>query len=97
MQNENYATARALATIEHLGETFKIVRRRHDGKPWRGYLALVHGDTMVAQSLDAADPKEAAVLYGEKLKKTFATREALLESLVPLLEKFAPPKAEETP
>ena len=43
IDREDYKGARTLATVEHLGETFQIVRRRFNGKPWRGYLALLHG------------------------------------------------------
>lgn len=90
MQNENYTNARTLATVEHCGETFRIVRRRINGKPWRLYLALVHGATYVA-NLDPATTAEQGLLVArERLAKCFATREALLASLEPILTRYNP-------
>ena len=88
--NEDYAKARTLATIEHCDETFRVVKRRINGKPWRGYLALVYGDTFVAGCDGITDVGEATALFLAQLTKLFATRNALLTSLRPILEQYKP-------
>lgn len=56
---EDYTRARTFATIEHLGVTFHISRERRDGKPWRGYLTLVHeGVAVVAEVPRVSDPAD---------------------------------------
>ena len=90
MRNEDYATAKTLAKVEHCGETFRVVRRRINGKPWRKYVALVYGDTYVAGLDGVTDAKEAAATFLVQLTKLFATRNDLLTSLRPILERYKP-------
>jgi len=80
---EDYSRARALATVEHLGETFRVVRRRFDGKHWRGYLALVHGAALMSHGTypDTTDPGEAAAFFKSLLVRTFKDRESLQRAI----------------
>ncbi len=90
MHNESYKAARTLATVEHVGETFRICWKRINGKPWRKYLALVHGETYVAGADRCTDPGEAAIEFKKLLEKTFASREAMLPILAATLERYKP-------
>ena len=80
---EDYSRARTLATVSHHGETFRIVRRRVRGKPWRKYLTLCHGAISVSDYLleKTTDPQEAARLYESQLQSTFNDRESLLNAI----------------
>lgn len=82
---EAYAGARTLATVEHLGETFRLVRRRINGKPWRKCITLLHGDVCVSYShprvTDMSDPVECAAYYKDQLSRTYTSRDALLLAL----------------
>ena len=81
VDREDYANARTLATIEHLGESFRIVRRRFNGKPWRKYLALVHGNVNVGSTLHISDVPEMEQECRRLLVKTFSERDSLLAGL----------------
>ena len=63
---EDYSKARTLATFVYLVETFRVVRRRFDGRPWRKYLMVLHGNAPVSNDgrawNDVTDPDEAARL-----------------------------------
>ena len=90
MSNENYENARTLAQIEFMGEKFRLCRRRINGKPWRKYLALVYGHTLVAGNLTATDPVEAKAQMESMLAKCFDSRESLWASLKSILEQNNP-------
>lgn len=82
VDREDYATARTLATVEHFGETFRVVRKRINGKPWRKYLTLCHGGVSVTSSLTReTDPAAIAKQYKELLSRTFKTREEMMPVL----------------
>lgn len=78
IDREDYKGARTLATVEHLGETFQIVRRRFNGKPWRRYVALLHGGVNMASGSYFTDVADAASKFGDLLQKTFTDRDELL-------------------
>lgn len=79
---EDYTKARTLHTIEFLGETFRVVRRRVNGKPWRKYLTLLHGNVpMVESILDTTDPIEAGAVWRARLSLGFQTAGALKEAI----------------
>ena len=89
IDREDYTNARTLATIEHLGETFRLVRRRINGKPWRKYLALVHGTVNVASNSHLTEVDEAVAEFEKLLRKTFSAREALLAVLKQVKDRAA--------
>ncbi len=86
---ENYAKSKTLATLEHCGEQFRIVRRRSRGKPSLG-LVMVHGATYVAPLKDGIELGALRNGLALELAKHFPTRESLLESLTPILERYKP-------
>ena len=86
---ENYSKAKTLATIEHHGEQFRIVRRRWNGKPAQG-LVMVHGATFVAPLKEGFELEALRAGLALELAKHFPTRESLLESLAPILERYKP-------
>ena len=67
-----YNGARTLAIVEHLGEIFRVVRRRVNGKPWRKYVALVHEGCFVGATYRTTDPVEAAKWFKEQLSRVYA-------------------------
>lgn len=86
---ENYAKAKTLATLIHHNETFRIVRRRYRGRPAHG-LVMVHGTTFVAPLKDGITAEELQKGLEIELAKNFPTRESLVKSLMPILQKYNP-------
>lgn len=69
---EDYSKARTLATVDHLGTTFRVVRRRLDGKHWRGYLELLCDNTpMTTNDPKCGCPLAAAAEWKSRLERTF--------------------------
>lgn len=69
---EDYSKARTLASFEHLGIRFRIVRRRFSGKHWRGYLTLLHDNTpMTHDDFKEGDAVVAAAEWKARVEKTF--------------------------
>lgn len=81
---EDYSKSRTLASFEFMGELFRVVRRRLDGKPWRKELMVLHGNTPVANEgyawNDTTDPAECAKLCYAYME-TRLSRESLAEGL----------------
>lgn len=89
--SEDYASARTLATIEHLGFKFRVVRRRYNGKPWRGYLILLHVNTpMSARDYLQGDPNVAARLWKDRLEVSFkpGSEAAMKKTINELTEQY---------
>lgn len=82
---EDYRKARTLASFEYMGETFRVVRRRFDGKPWRKYLMVLHGNAPVSNDgnawNDVDDPAECARLCSAYMQKRLAGRDSLAAGL----------------
>jgi hypothetical protein len=74
---EDYTRARTLRAFEYLGESFRIVRRRINGKPWRKYLTMLHDNVPMVTTDYRTDPDEALLLWGKKIRRTFKSAEAL--------------------
>lgn len=90
MGRENYAGARTLGTIEFMGETFRVVRMRINGKPWRKELILCHGNTAVGASAHLkgeTDVVAATARFAELLRQRFKSRDALLPALQDILKR----------
>lgn len=87
---ENYSTARTLATVKHLDITFRIVRRRVNGKPWRKYLTLAYGQTGMCDSPpDTTDATEAAAHYAAQLERCYpVARSDSLKSMLACIAKL---------
>jgi len=85
MPSEDYSRSRPLATIEHLGRRFHIVRRKFDGKPWRQYLILVYGGVAMTSDFprgdDISDPAQVAAFYTAELARLFPDRPGERERL----------------
>lgn len=81
MQAEDYTGARTLATVEHLGETFQIVRQRVNGKLWRKYVTLLHDGIVMANGGRENDPAEAAAEFKLKFEKVFTDRAVMLAGI----------------
>lgn len=75
MDGENYKGAKTFATIEHLGTTFRIVRRRFGGKAgqgyWGGYWQLLLDDMPVTDMWVRGTIDVASWEYRERLERTF--------------------------
>jgi hypothetical protein len=80
---EDYSRSKTLATVEHLGETFRIVRRRFDGKPWRKYLMVLHDGVPITNEYpwEAIDPKECACEVKALLSRLITTQEVMMKGL----------------
>jgi hypothetical protein len=80
---ENYAGARTLATVEHCGLTFRIVRRRFKGKLWRKYLTLLYEDLPISDGTfpPTTDPQECVKFYRDILRRVCPTRARTDEQL----------------
>lgn len=91
---EDYTRARILASFTSRNVIFRVVRRRLNGKPWRGYLELLGpGDVACAGSQSLAGcPKAAAAVWEGLIEKTFDSNAALVNELRLLTEKQKAPK-----
>jgi hypothetical protein len=70
--HEDYSKVRTLASFEHAGITFRVVRRRFDGKHWRGYLALLCGNIpMTHDDFKSGCAVKAAAEWKERTERTF--------------------------
>lgn len=82
---EDYRNARTLASFEYMGETFRVVRRRYDGKPWRKYLMVLHGNAPVSNDghawNDVDDPNECARLCFAYMQQRLSERASLVAGL----------------
>lgn len=69
--SEDYTGARVLAHIEHMGETFTIVRRRINGSTWRKYVVLLlNGEEMCSGGAET-DPEKFKAEMVESFARTF--------------------------
>lgn len=75
----SYAGARTLATINHEGYLFRVVRRR---PAWRKSLVLLHGDDCVSENTypESTDPTEAAAEF-KRLLDRFPDKAAFEKAL----------------
>jgi hypothetical protein len=89
MQTEDYKGARILATVEHLGETFQIVRWRVNGKPWRKYMALLYGGIVMSYGKGETNPTRAATEFKHLFEKTFTDRTEMLTRIQTLKHQAA--------
>jgi len=87
--SEDYARAKTLRTFEYLGETFRLVRRRFRGRPWRKYLTLLHDNVPMVTTDYRTDPDEALALWSEKIRRTFKTRDAMLAAIAEQKQRIA--------
>jgi len=78
---EDYTRSRTLRTFEFRGEEFRIVKRRVNGKPWRGYLMLLHDNVPMITSYRDGDVADAETFWLEALKRVFKTKTALVEEI----------------
>jgi len=91
MNAENYTGARTLASFEHLGTTFRIVRRRFDGKHWRGYLTLLCGDVpMTHDDFKQGCAATAAAEWKARTERTFppGSKDAMLKAIADLNSRY---------
>jgi hypothetical protein len=89
MQTEDYKGARILATVEHLGETFQIVRLHVNGKPWRKYVTLLHGGIAMWNGKGETDPTKAAAEFKRLFEKAFTDRTEMLTQIQTLKHRAA--------
>ena len=82
---EDYSKSRTFAAFEYMGESFRVVRRRLDGRHWRGYLMVLHGNAPVANEgyawNDTSDPAECAKLCRAYMETRLTSRQSLAEGL----------------
>lgn len=79
---EDYSKAKVLDQIEHLGETFIIVRQRFNGKPWRKYTALLTAsDRLPVVTTTSFNATITAELAKEKFARAFQDRDAMLAQI----------------
>lgn len=92
--HENYSKARTLATFEHLGLTFRVVRRRFDGRHWRGYLALLFENTpMSHDDFKEGDATVAAAEWKARAERTFppGSEERLKAIVTEMVDRYTVP------
>jgi hypothetical protein len=79
-----YTGARTLATVEHCGIIFRVVRKRVNGKPWRKYVTLLHDDDDMAGTTEVkeTDPVKAAAIFKSYLDKVFGDGEKSKQALL---------------
>jgi hypothetical protein len=68
---EDYSRSRVLATVQHGGLSFGLVRKRLRGKPWRKYLVLVFNGRAVAGCDRETDPAKAAAAIKARFERVF--------------------------
>jgi len=81
IDREDYTGARVLGTIEHLGETFFLVRLRRNGKPFGKGLALTHGGVNMAFNSRISSVAEAISEFKGQFQKVFKDRTTLLAEI----------------
>lgn len=87
--SECYKGARTLYSFEYLGETFRVVRRRFDGRHWRGYLMLLHGDVpMIDNDFKVGNAVAAGNQWHGDMERTFKTREQLVSAIAEVTERY---------
>lgn len=82
---EDYSKSRNLATFDFMGESFRVVRRRLDGKPWRKELMVLHGNAPVSNEgyawNNATDPAECVRFCRKYMETHLSSRKSLDDGL----------------